>query len=139
MERIRKDPALWESLFSYDLRRELALSLTDSAAALPFVRQILAADLELEEAGANISSLFIIVDNRITQHEIDQLEGAYNDVCLDDASREVLGYIVVIKAGDFLKKRFDSFFRYKETTIVYEREKAPTPVLDRLNLNCYLN
>ncbi len=139
VERIRKDPALWENLFPFDLRRELALNLTDRAAGLPFVGQILAVDLELEEVGVNISTLFIIVDDCVTPLETGQLERAYLDICPDGTSRNVLGHVIITSADNFTKKRFDSFFRYKETTIVYEREQEPTALFDRPNLNCCLN
>lgn len=139
MDRIENDPAIWEKLFPFDLRREFAFNLADRVSFFPFVNKVVVVPLELEGSGVDISTLYIVVGNYITPFENDQLRKTYLDICQDQASREVLGHIVVTREADFLKQRRESFFKYKEATVVWEKRRKQINDLDRLNLNSCLN
>jgi hypothetical protein len=139
MERIENNPAIWEKLFPFDLRRELAYNLADKASSFPFVKKIVVVPMDLDGDGLNVSTMYIIVGENLSSGDEDQLESTYKEICPEQTSIEVLGHVVVTSEPKFLKKRNDTLSKYTEATIVWSRDKAQPNDFDRLNFNSCLN
>ncbi len=121
MERIEKNPAVWEKLFPDYERRVLAQNFTEKISEINSVEVVLSVSRR-QETGFNMQSIFVLVSDKIKSCEDERIESCYREICSDFASQNLLGHIYIGSEVNFLKSRRLMFdLRYQAATTLWQR------------------
>lgn len=143
---IEQNPDVWEKLFPFELRRELARKFVEEAARIPSVVKIVAMQVG-KDSGKHHQRIFVmtrgIFNGAIpSQEEMNEVDRAFFEVCPDKTSQDVLGHIPVLTEPLFFEDRHHLYeVRFRKVIVLYQRNREPQnlPEASSTNLNAELN
>lgn len=128
-ENIEKNPQIWERLFPDSKRRRLAQEYTQRLSEIEGVNRVVAIKVDNgdEKEPEQRQMVLVFTEGSDTTPNLDILEevlSAYNEVCSDKSTRELLGQAQVVTRGMFANTvLIDPGYEGFELTTLWQKPK----------------